>query len=743
MANHTTNATALEACGMWLSESTYYSHETLGNIIYTVLSAFTQFALLIVLFLRRRKLRSQTNSYSYHQQNLDTHLLPIHILFLRISVAVYCLQAITINIPGLANAVSNNSPSTHNDVLVPCITKGIVWGLQHLCIDGVAVLLCQPGIGRRAVLQTIKWMVPWAVFTALCVSGACLATESSSVILVAAYYFLQMSVYIVVGFSNLQCQPCRHKRPAFRNYAWTWIILRSMALVSDFSGNFLEESSAVCLRFLILQTTFVSIIPWAIYVAFRDDTAFWYGYAYQFVAEATRSSGGGGGGGSKGDGKRGEKKEKEDKDKEEGGKEQKNKKKSKKSKNQKNRGRSTSDDIRRPLLGLSLPDGTLTDISVGIDSLNPSDIISFAELSIDMLKLLGSGAAAKVYKGKCRGRPVAFKLVFTPTINQKVIQAFFKEASLLRACSSHPNVVNLIGVSIAPPSLAHVLELCDGTLREELDDRRRKSRRTRRDGGGGRGGERGERGERGDSLERGKKFDRGHTSSTESAVSTTPSSTSSGASMSSVGFSDGENNSSHFNSGGRNTPRTRARNVESQHLRFFVECSLQCARSLEFLHSKNILHRDLKSLNFLIIREYNLMNGAIVVKLADMDRAVQLESDMMDAFEEKEPPKHIVGTIQWAAPEVLLMEQNSSSRASDIYSLGVVCWECLSLNPPFGSLSFRDIVRLVTSGERLPIETETPRDIVDMLERCWSATPGERPEASEIVSFFEELVSFF
>lgn len=717
MNNHTSsNTTTLQACGAWLSTSTF-SHEPLGNIIFTVLSALTQLALLVVLFLRRQKLRSEINSN--HQANLDTHLLPIHILFLQISVAVYFVQAVTINIPALASVATNNNPNNYNSTsiawIAPCLTKGIVWGLQHFCIDGVAVLLCQPGIGSRAVRQTIKWMVPWAFFTAVTVSGACWFTQYSSQLL-DAYMLLQMAIYATVAFSKLQCQPCRHKRPAFRNYALVWIVLRLMALTTD-GIALLDPGSAACLQFLVVQTTFVCLIPWAIYNAFRDDTAFWYGYAFEFVAEATRSRGGSR---SRGSGIEGteEKKEKEGATKSEKIKKSKKNRKSKKKKSSKNNDeKNGSDDIRRPLLGLTLPDGTLTDINVGIESLNPSDIISFAELSIDVLKLLGAGAAAKVYKGTCRGRPAAFKLVFTPTINRKVIQAFFKEASLLRACSAHPNVVNLIGVSIAPPSLAHVLELCDGTLREELDKRRK-----------GRGGSR--RGHR----------NRKHVSSvgsaTRSSGAESGASTVSGAgSISSLGsgWSVGSVGSvGTVGSGGIDAENPH--HATSLQLRFFVDCSLQCARSLEFLHSRNILHRDLKSLNFLVVRG---VDGSLVVKLADMDRAVQLESNSVDAWEEKEPSQDIVGTVQWAAPEVLRMEEHSSTRASDVYSLGVVCWECLSLCPPFGSLSFKDIVRLVTSGQRLPIETGTSRETVEMFERCWSGTPGERPEASELVSFFE------
>ena len=55
----------------------------------------------------------------------------------------------------------------------PCITRGVVWGMQHVILDGVAILLCQLGIGKRAIIRTFQIAVPWGFFTAVMTGSSC------------------------------------------------------------------------------------------------------------------------------------------------------------------------------------------------------------------------------------------------------------------------------------------------------------------------------------------------------------------------------------------------------------------------------------------------------------------------------------------------------------------------------------------------------------------------------------------
>ncbi|RID40175.1 hypothetical protein BRARA_J00237 [Brassica rapa] len=150
-----------------------------------------------------------------------------------------------------------------------------------------------------------------------------------------------------------------------------------------------------------------------------------------------------------------------------------------------------------------------------------------------------------------------------------------------------------------------------------------------------------------------------------------------------------------------------------------MDLALSIARdisgALMELHSKDIIHRDIKSENVLIDLDNQKANGEEpVVKLCDFDRAVPLRSHLHGCCIAHVgiPPANVcVGTPRWMSPEVFraMHEQNFYGLEVDIWSFGCLIFELLTLQIPYFELSELQIHESLQKGKRpkLPEELET------------------------------------
>jgi len=105
------------------------------------------------------------------------------------------------------------------------------------------------------------------------------------------------------------------------------------------------------------------------------------------------------------------------------------------------------------------------------DSFGPPEI-NFEELKFDKTNdLIGQGAFGKVYRGKCRGKEVAIKILRNQDLSPETLDEFHHEIEI---CSRihHPNVCLFMGACMQPGRLAFVTEFMEGgTLSKLLYDK--------------------------------------------------------------------------------------------------------------------------------------------------------------------------------------------------------------------------------------------------------------------------------
>jgi len=144
------------------------------------------------------------------------------------------------------------------------------------------------------------------------------------------------------------------------------------------------------------------------------------------------------------------------------------------------------------------------------------------------------------------------------------------------------------------------------------------------------------------------------------------------------------------------------------------------ASGLTYLHSKSIIHGDLKGHNVLI-------DGDGKACLADFGL-----SRILEPISEHFP---IGGTFRWTAPELLHHGESRETPASDVYSFACTCYEIYTGDPPFHNIpSVFDVILAVYNHERLPRPSSThiSAPIWGLMESCWDAGPDARPRAIDI-----------
>lgn len=162
-----------------------------------------------------------------------------------------------------------------------------------------------------------------------------------------------------------------------------------------------------------------------------------------------------------------------------------------------------------------------------------------------------------------------------------------------------------------------------------------------------------------------------------------------------------------------------------------IEIGRQTAQGMDYLHAKNIIHRDLKSNNI-------FLHDDLTVKIGDFGLATA--KTRWSGSQQFHQP---TGSILWMAPEVIRMqEDNPYSFQSDVYAYGVVMFELFAMQLPYSHINNKDqILFMVGRGFLKPdlnkLRSDTPKALRRLIEDCIEFKREQRPLFRQIHASLE------
>jgi len=157
---------------------------------------------------------------------------------------------------------------------------------------------------------------------------------------------------------------------------------------------------------------------------------------------------------------------------------------------------------------------------------------------------------------------------------------------------------------------------------------------------------------------------------------------------------------------------------------------VQACRGVGAAHAAGIVHRDLKPHNLFVSRRDD---GGDLLKVLDFGVAkLQALEDAGSATR----TGTLLGTAAYMAPEQARGESVIDHRA-DVYALGAVLYELVSLKRPHPGESQNAILHHIATQPAVPlgvVQPDLPPAFVDLVERALASDPAARPGSAEVMA---------
>lgn len=154
---------------------------------------------------------------------------------------------------------------------------------------------------------------------------------------------------------------------------------------------------------------------------------------------------------------------------------------------------------------------------------------------------------------------------------------------------------------------------------------------------------------------------------------------------------------------------------------FLWDITYQCLLSLKYLHSKNIIHRDIKLLNIFMTKDK-------IIKIGDfgMSKIIENESELLDL--------NHVGTPLYLPPEII--KKDNYDFKIDIWSLGCSLYELANLNPPFHDENLEKLGNKIMYDEENPLSNIYSQNLKSLIKAMLVKDKKKRISINESINQF-------
>ena len=144
---------------------------------------------------------------------------------------------------------------------------------------------------------------------------------------------------------------------------------------------------------------------------------------------------------------------------------------------------------------------------------------------------------------------------------------------------------------------------------------------------------------------------------------------------------------------------------------------IQMCLGLKYIHSKRVLHRDMKTINIFLTEDKEVRIGDLGVAKVTLDQGMFAQT--------------VVGTPYYLSPE--LCEERPYNEKSDVWALGCIVYELCTRAHPFKAANQAALALKIIKGSFDPIPGSYTSELSSVINQMLTRDYWRRPTAAQLL----------